>query len=221
MTWQDALSGTEGFLFEAEDLDACSRYPRYGSHSRTGWKLGEPKKEFPRTARREPVREIRYLISCDIGVRDATVIVVLDCTSDTIHVAHYERHIGLSYPDIGHRIEDVCRVYYPAPCVIESNSMGAAVIGHLQVANRVIPFATTQVSKARAIQALVSQMQRWELQYDRLDLPQLDAELRGYQLPDENVVQDSVMALAIGVDSAPEAYSAKNRPGRVMSVLYV
>jgi hypothetical protein len=36
-------------------------------------------------------------------------------------------------------------------------------------------------------------------------LKQLEAELRDYQLPDKNVVQDSVMALAITLEHAAEA----------------
>jgi hypothetical protein len=219
LSWQDALAGVQGFAFAGEDIDACSRYPRYGPNSRTGWPLGKPQLEFPRKDRHEPQRQCRYLIACDIGVKDATVIVVLDVTSNVQHVAHYERHLGLSYPEIGHRIADVARVYYPAPVVVESNAMGAAVIGHLEVANRVIPFATTQTSKARAVQALASALQHWHLQYDARALPQLDTELRGYQIPDDNVVQDSVMALALAIESAPEAYSARNQPGRIMAVI--
>jgi hypothetical protein len=219
LTWQDAIAGVQGFAFAGEDIDQCSRYPRYGPNSRTEWPLGEPQLEFPHKDPGEPRRRCRYLIACDIGVKDATVIVVLDVTSTVQHVAHYERHLGLSYPAIGQRIADVGRLYYPAPIVIESNSMGAAVISHLEVANRVIPFATTQTSKARAIEALASALQHYHLQYDARALPQLDTELRGYQIPDENVTQDSVMALALAIDSAPEAYSAKNQPGRIMAVI--
>jgi hypothetical protein len=165
------------------------------------------------------VQEVRYIIAADIGVKDATVITVLDVTSQVHHVAHYVRRVGLSYPQIGVELTRVCTDYFPAQVVIESNAMGQAVIDHLEVKNRVIPFATTATSKARAIEALASALQHLSIQYDGRALTQLDSELRGYQVPDENVVQDSVMSLAIAIDSAPEAYSAKNRPGRVMSVV--
>jgi hypothetical protein len=220
LTWQDAVSGTQGFAFEGEDIDECSKYPRYGPNSRTGWPLGKPQTEFPRRNRRAPVQEVRYIIAADIGVKDATVITVLDVTSQVHHVAHYVRRVGLSYPQIGVELTRVCSDYFPAPVVIESNSMGQAVIDHLEVKNRIIPFATTQTSKARAIEALASALQHLSIQYDGKALPQLDSELRGYQIPDENVVQDSVMSLALAIDQAAEAYSAKNRPGRVMSVVY-
>jgi len=44
---------------------------------------------------------------------------------------------------------------------------------------------------------------------------QLFTELRNYQIPDEHVQQDSVMALALACDCAPQIYA----PGRVMAVL--
>jgi hypothetical protein len=219
LTWQDAVSGTQGFAFEGEDIDECSKYPRYGPNSRTGWPLGKKQTEFPRRNHRTPAQEVRYIIAADIGVKDATVITVLDVTSQVQHVAHYVRRVGLSYPQIGAELTRVCADYYPAPVVVESNSMGQAVIDHLEVKNRIIPFATTATSKARAIEALASALQHMSVQYDGKALPQLDGELRGYQIPDENVVQDSVMSLALAIDQAPEAYSAKNRPGRVMSVV--
>jgi hypothetical protein len=97
--------------------------------------------------------------------------------------------------------------------------MGAAVIGHLEIPNRIIEFATTQTSKARAIEGLASRLQHWQLQYDARALPQLHNELLGYVVPDDYIVQDSVMSIAIAIDCAPEAYSARNQPGRVMAVI--
>jgi hypothetical protein len=219
MTPADALAGSAEREFSSDDIEACSSYPRYGPNSRTGWPLGKAQTEFPRRNRRAPVQEVRYIISADIGVRDATVITVLDVTSQVYHVAHYVRRTGLTYPQIGTELTRVCMDFYPAPVVIEANSMGQSVIDHLEVKNRVIPFTTSATSKARIIQGLASALQHMQLQYDRRALPQLHNELLGYQVPDDYIVQDSVMALAIGIDGAPEAYSAKNRPGRVMSVV--
>jgi hypothetical protein len=47
--------------------------------------------------------------------------------------------------------------------------------------------------------------------------PQLDAEMRGYQLEDDNLVQDSVITLAIALEHAPQAH---RRGGRVLPVVY-
>jgi hypothetical protein len=47
---------------------------------------------------------------------------------------------------------------------------------------------------------------------------QMYRELRGYQLPDTHIVQDSIMALAIGIEYAGKAQSLI---GRIMSVLHV
>ena len=43
--------------------------------------------------------------------------------------------------------------------------------------------------------------------------------MRGYQLPDDNVVQDSVIALAIAEEYAPEAHISSG--GRILGVYYV
>ena len=41
--------------------------------------------------------------------------------------------------------------------------------------------------------------------------------MRGYQLPDDNVEQDSVIALAIALEHAPHAH----RGGRILAVIEV
>jgi hypothetical protein len=220
LTEADALAGPADREFSSDDIEACSRYPRYGPNSRTGWPLGKPQAAFPRRSQREPLHECRYIIGVDLGVKDATVITALDVSSGTFHVAGYWRYVGATYPQIGGHIARIAHDFYPAPVAIESNAMGAAVIGHLEIPNRIIGFATTQTSKARAIEGLASLLQHWQLQYDGRALPQLHNELLGYVVPDDYIVQDSVMSLAIAIDQAPEAYSAENQPGRVMGVMY-
>jgi len=127
--------------------------------------------------------------------------------------------VGLSYPAIQALIAQVAADYYPAPVVIEANSMGQAVIDNLSLPNRVIPFHTGETSKARAIEKLAVKLQNLEIQFPKNELPQLYNELVGYARPDDYIVQDSVMALALSIDCAPEAYSAKNRPGRLMGIV--
>jgi hypothetical protein len=222
-TEADALAGPAEREFAQEDIDRCTTYPRYSEHEHPGlgitWPLGKKQEHFPRSKRRDPLVELRYIVAFDIGKKDATVGVVLDVTSDVWHVAAYCRRVGLSYPAIQTLIAQVAADYYPAPVVIEANSMGQAVIDNISLPNRVIGFHTGETSKARAIEKLAVKLQNWEIQFPKNELPQLYNELVGYARPDDYIVQDSVMALAMATDQAPEAYSAKNRPGRVMGVV--
>jgi Terminase RNaseH-like domain len=220
LTEADALAGPAEREFSSDDIAACIRYPRYGPNSRTEWPLGKAQRAFPRRARKEPERLCRYIIGVDVGKKDATVITALDVTSDTFHVAGYWRYVDLTYPTIQAHIMRVAHEYPAAPVVIEANAMGQAVIENISIPNRVIPFFTSATSKARAIEQLARKLQHWELQFDARELTQLHNELAGYTLPDDYVVQDSVMSLALAIDQAPEAYSAKNQPGRVMGVMY-
>jgi hypothetical protein len=226
LTEADALAGPADREFAQEDVDACVRYPRYSDrvHPALGvsWPLGRAQEYLPRRERKAPLVRTAYIAAFDIGSKkDATVGIVLDVTSQTYHVAHYVRRVGLSYPEIDALITRVAADYPDAPVVVEANSMGQAVIDHLSISNRVIPFHTGETSKARAITALAIKLQNWELQFPKAEIPQLYGELVGYARPDDYIVQDSVMALALACDQAPEAFSVKNRLGRVMSVVYV
>jgi hypothetical protein len=63
------------------------------------------------------------------------------------------------------------------------------------------------------IEALRSRLQLQLMKFHP-SLKQLESELRDYQLPDKNVVQDSVIALAITLDHAAEARAFQAR-GRI------
>jgi hypothetical protein len=91
--------------------------------------------------------------------------------------------------------------------VIEDNAAGQAVRENLKLPeHQVKGFTTSPSSKARIIQQLRIAIESRLIQWDRDACPQLDAEMRGYQLPDDNVEQDSVMALAIALEHAPHAH---------------
>jgi hypothetical protein len=72
-------------------------------------------------------------------------------------------------------------------------------------------FTTSRASKERIIEAL----RRLQLQIIQFSstLTRLAAELRDYQLPDTNCVQDSVIALAIALEHAHEAQAFKSSTG--------
>jgi hypothetical protein len=163
-----------------------------------------------------PAEGRKYLKSVDVGRhKDAAVIIVLDVTDPVFDVVHYRRLREKTYPMLGREIEEVHGLY-PGPTVIEDNAAGEAVREHLNIREREVHgFKTTAPSKARILQETKALLQAACLKWDPLACPQLDVEMRGYAIPDENVVQDSVMTLAIAVGCVGElAYKI----GRVMAV---
>jgi hypothetical protein len=196
-TWQDALSGGGQFVFRSRDLDAATL---------DTWGFG-------------PAREGRkYVKAWDIGRhQDAAVGLVLDVTEDVHDVVAYRRLRGVSYPQIQQEIEAMHHAY-PGITVIEDNAAGEAVRENLNLPeHQLLGFRTTASSKARIIEQLKIAVQSWVIKWDAAACPQLDAEMRGYQLPDDNVEQDSVIALAIALEHAPHAYQG----GRILAVIQV
>jgi hypothetical protein len=158
----------------------------------------------------------RYIKSWDIGRhKDAAVCTVIDIES--AEVVHYERHREKPYPFLQKRVEHV-HAAYPGTTVIEKNSAGEAVMENCDIpAGQMEGFATTGPSKARIIDNLEFAVEKGHVAWNARQMPQLDAEMRGYQTPDENVIQDSVMALAIGL-----SYITFKAPrGRVRRVIRV
>jgi len=102
--------------------------------------------------------------------------------------------------------------------VIEDNAAGQAVRENLNLPeHQVLGFTTNRSSKARIIEQLKIAVQNWTIKWDPEAVPQLNAEMRGYQLPEANVEEDSVVALAIALEHAPHAYQG----GRVLGVIRV
>jgi hypothetical protein len=226
-TEADALAGPAEREFAQEDIDQCVRYPRYGPNARVHplvgkpWSLGHAQYALPRRTKKEPLRLCKYVLALDVGKKDASVLTALDVTTETYQVAGWWRWVGLSYPALQAHVTAVCASYPDAPIVIEQNGVGAVLTDNLAIPNRIVPFHTTNASKARLIEAIARKLQHWELQFDRTAMPNLYDELVGYAQPDDHLVQDCVMSLGFAIDQAPEAFSAKNQPGRVMSVVYV
>jgi len=134
-------------------------------------------------------------------------------------VACYLRTQG-DYPQIQRAIEDLHTAFARSSfTVIENNSMGAAVADNLTIpAHQLRRFTTSSASKERIIEALRLRLQHQMLKFEP-SLKQLATELRDYQLPDTNCVQDSVMALAIALDHAAEAQAFEPR-GRINQRLF-
>jgi Terminase RNaseH-like domain/Homeodomain-like domain len=196
-TWQEALSGGGDYVFRAHDLDGCSR-------------------DFYPPGPAQPGH--KYVKAWDIGRhQDAAVGLVLDVTEDVHDVIAYRRLRGVSYPEIQREIETMHKAY-PGISVIEDNAAGEAVRENLDLPqHQVLGFRMTASSKARIIEQLKIAVQGWVIKWDAEALSQLDSEMRGYQLPDDNVEQDSVIALAIALEHAPHAHPG----GRILAVIKV
>jgi hypothetical protein len=195
-TWEDALSGGGEYVFRARDLDGCTREFRPPGPAQAGCK---------------------YITAWDIGRhQNAAVGIVLDVTEDVHDVVHYRRLRGVSYPEIQREIESMHNAY-PGLTVIEDNHAGEAVREYLTLPeHQVLGFNTNPSSKARILEQLKIAVQNWVIKWDADAFPQLDAEMRGYQLPDDNVEQDSVVALAIALEHAPQAH----HQARIGPILY-
>jgi Terminase RNaseH-like domain len=206
-TWEDALFGGGEFVFSSRDLDAAGEDFRGMFPSRAAY---EAHWRFAPGSR-------KYVKAWDIGRhQDAAVGIVLDVTEDVHDVVAYRRLRGVPYPEIQHEIQ-IMHLAYPGMTVIEDNAAGEAVRENLDLPeHQVIGFKTTPSSKARIIQQLKIAIQGWLIKWDAVACPQLDAEMRGYQLVDDNVVQDSVMTLAIALEHAPQAH----RGGRLLPIIY-
>lgn len=186
MTWEDALFGGGRFTFRSGDLTIAGQG----------------------TGPKEPVDGHRYVKAWDIGRhQDAAVGIVIDCSVEPNQVVEYQRLRELPYPALQKHIEAVHKAY-PGKTVIEKNAMGEAVAENLNIAGRqLIQFVTSQKSKARIIEQLQLALEARDLQWSERVWPQLDLEVRGYQIPDDNIVQDSVIALAIANSHVSTTYS--------------
>ncbi len=130
-------------------------------------------------------------------------------------VVHYVRYRGIPYPELQRRIE-MTHETYPGLTAIEKNSAGEAVMENLNLPeHEVVGFVTSGPSKARILAGLVVAFQKQILKYSPDAWPQLDAELRGYQIPDDQIVQDSVMSIAIAYDYV----SSSHLKGRVRRIV--
>jgi len=162
-----------GGAFSPEDVDAM----------REGWLGLQP-----------PQPDRRYVTGVDVGRRhDPTVIITLAVTALPYQVVAYERLLRAPYAQTQAAI-DARAARYGGQTWVESNSIGDPVIEGLSC--RVRPFITSVKSKADILTSLVRAVEQHEL---KCGVEQVLSELKSYQWQDTNIVQDSVMALAIAL----------------------
>lgn len=195
MRWEDAMIGDGDLMFSSVDVD----------------KAGDGFGPSP------PEKDHRYIKSWDIGRhKDAAVGTVFDASEDPTQVVEYVRLRGVPYPHLQEQIQRIHHLY-PGKTVIEKNAAGEAVAENLVGIpdHELILFNTSAKSKARILEELRVALEQHHLKWDALSWPQLDSEVRGYMIPDDHIVQDSVMSLAIGNAHLSQAFSV----GKVGKVL--
>lgn len=197
LKWEDAISGGGGFVFKSTDVDMAG-VDFLGLSAAT--------------------RDRRYVKAWDIGRhQDAAVGICLDITDDVHDVVAYTRLRETKYPLIQRAIEEM-HAAYPGLTGVEKNSAGEAVLENLVIPEHELEgWNTSGPSKARIIKKLELALQNQLLKWDPETCHQLDSEMRGYQIPDANVVQDSVMTLAIAEELSETAIMR----GRVLGVVNV
>jgi len=196
MTWEDALFAGGRFTFASADLD------------RAGDGRGP-------TA---PVEGRMYVKAWDIGRhQDAAVCTVLDPSEEVAQVVEYIRLRGAPYPTIQARMQTVHSLYQGLT-VIEKNAAGEAVAENLVgiSEHELELFWTGAASKAKIIEDLLLALENETLRWSGGAWPQLDLEVRSYQIPDDAIVQDSVISLAIA-NRHREAADVSGRLGRVLT----
>lgn len=200
MTVQDAMSGGGEYVYTSMEIKAA------GTDFRplASWVKGR-----------------KYSMGVDIGRhQDAAVMIVLDVTEDVHDVVAYLRLREMTYPALQAYIEQMYADYHKPSLGVEKNAAGEAVLENLHLPEQVIEdakFTTSKTSKQRIIYELKLLLQNQCLKWDPVACSQLQSEMKGYQLPDDNVVQDSVIALAIAEEYAAGAYAT----GRVLGVYQV
>lgn len=206
MKWEDALSGGGEYVFKSPELHEAGIDAR-------GLMTYQEGRKLRKTSR-------KYVRAWDIGRhQDAAVGIVLDVTEDVMDVVAYVRLRGVTYPQIQQAIMEMHDEYPGGLTAIEKNSAGEAVLENLDLPQHTLEgFSTNGQSKPRIISQLRLTLQNQLVKWDPKTCDQLDAEMRGYQLPDDNVVQDSVIALAIAVEYAAKAHMMQGKIGGIIQV---
>lgn len=198
-TWQDALSGSEGYYFRPMDVDQADVDARPPGPSR-------------------PDR--RYVTAWDVGlVHDASVGTVIDITDQIYDVVAQERFVGITAPELQYQIQRLHR-QYPGKTTIEDTGLGLSIRQGLDIPmSEVDGFSTTGQSKPRILSGLKVALQRQELKWSHDAFPDLTNEMRGYSLDDDFLTTDCVLSLAIALDQAASAHL--HEPGRMLQIIRV
>jgi hypothetical protein len=218
MTWKDSLYAGADLLFAGSHLDACGSLPAEEYEVARGGAEGREARRlhiFRRDVDVEALEAEHVVKAWDIGRhRDAAVGTVWDYSEEPATLLAYVRLRQNEYPEIGAEVESL-HERYPGTTVIEDNAAGEAVRENLEIDRRELDgWKTTPVSKPRMISKLERAIQNEELAWSRAAVPQLHNELEAYQLPDDRLVQDSVMSMAIALGWYTNPKRKRRKKGR-------
>jgi phage terminase large subunit-like protein len=158
------------------------------------------------TVQDDPIDGHNYVMGVDWGKsNDYTVIAVID--SETKELVLMDRSNKVDYSVQVMRLTALCDRFHPAAIVAERNSMGEPLIEALQRSDLpVIPFITTNATKANIIDGLALAFERGDLRiiHDPILVSELQAYeserlpsgLQRYSAPD-GMHDDCVMSLAM------------------------
>lgn len=159
----------------------------------------------------------QYLAGVDVAASiDYTVVSVMDVADKRL--VYQDRFNRVDYPVLEDRLKAIYRQYHMTGMVVESNSMGQAVIDHLvQAGLNIIRFVTTSATKQVIIQGLQSAFEHGEITI--YNNPVLIGELLSfeskrtasggfsYSAPD-GMHDDTVMSLALAWDGIKSGTTA-------------
>jgi hypothetical protein len=164
-----------------------------------------------------------YVMGVDWGKHaDWTVITVVDATAHPAQLVHLDRFNQIDYALQRARLMALAERWQPMVVLAESNAMGEPIIEQLQREGLPVRgFATTNVSKAEAIEALALAFEQGALEI--IDDAVLVSELQAYEMgrtpsgmvrysAPEGMHDDCVMALAIGWHAAARPRSVEYGP---------
>ena len=139
----------------------------------------------------------RYVMTVDVGRRkDAHVINVVDTLAGEKYLrVFHERITGKNWPYLQFRTAQIQKMFN-AITIVESNGVGDPFIENLDIPqSKLVPWFQTAKSKFNAIQALQLMLQQALIQCHWNDIE--TREFINYQWDDANIVQDTVISMAI------------------------
>lgn len=182
-------------LFVDSDRAVFSWTHIEAAYSGTDWEIPEP----PRPGR-------TYVIGADLAKKeDFTVIVALDVTTRPFRVVFFDRFNRQPWPVVADRIRAVATRYRAARTLIDATGVGEAVLDELRDVAEGLVF--TARSKLDLITELQMALEKREVKFPFIR--ELVDELAAYELPDDKLITDCVMALALAVWAASPRYAVE------------
>lgn len=150
-----------------------------------------------------------YVVGADLAKKeDFTVIIVLDISARPYRLVYFERFNRQPWPVVADRIRAAASRYRAARTLIDATGVGEAVLDELRDVAEGLVFTTR--SKLDLITELQMALEKREVKFPFIR--ELVDELAAYELPDDKLITDCVMALALAVWAASPRYQVEFAP---------